>query len=1107
MASKFITNDETFLTTTVKNLIGNSKQLDFLVGFFYFSGFEQIYKEIGNLPLRILVGMDADVDIANRMREFSTYFGDNIPLEQRTTIKNKWFDQVVDVVCKTDSIDTQETQEAFRVFKEKLFNGTLEVRKTLEPNHSKMYLFSSVSLDPVNNSETGKVIIGSSNFSIQGLKARNEINVYLQDDNDFQEAKAIFEKLWDSAVVLVNSENKEYFIEKVMSRTWLDAVPSPYLMYIKVLLEYFKANDDKILTPNELSKESITEYFNVSYQIDAIRDGVAKVRKHSGCIIADVVGLGKSIIASSIAANLERFGDVQRTIIICPPHLKSEWETYAQSFYLSGFAIYTPGKIEQAVRDYKTAKNLLVIIDEAHRYRNEDTQDYANLHELCAGNKVLLLSATPFNNSPEDIFAMIKLFQIPSNSTIQTVNDLSKQMALLMAKYKDLKKEQRAKSLTDKQFETKASEIARNIRDILDPVVIRRTRIDLMKHNGYRKDLKERGIEFSKVNSPVAQNYELGRLSKLYIETLEMLEPDPTDGTAKGFTGARYQPLTYLRDNEQIRKKYAKMFDMENFQFGQRNIAKFIKQLLVCRFESSKVAFIQSLKNVLDSMKTLRKIYCEFHIIPMDNNGKLFDKAKLEDLDDDFDASLFSLEDYLKMAFTEEMKKGLKFVEANDLTDQFLQDLDADIELFKTYLKKWKAVTSDPKLDAITNTIKQSLQKEPNRKIIIFTEFADTAGYLCSELEKQGIRVISYSGENAGSGRKEIIRANFDAGYPYEQKNDYDVLVGTDAISEGISLHRAGTIYNYDIPYNPTRVIQRVGRINRMNKKVFDELYIYNFFPTATGEAVSHKSEISTFKMKLIQAILGSDTQILTDDEEVNGYFAKQFDDAFAEDNTVSWDIEYRNELEEIKEHHPELIKEAEALPQRSRVARKDVNLNLEGIPGYEYFRPIHDNGVLLFTRKGDSFRFSSDDEETDVLPPQQALAIFKSSSEEVGFPVTDEFYLKYQKAKDASGLVKNTAMRSKNLQEANKVLTLLKRLPLSQLDKDYLDSVMKTVNLDSVSTFNLKKIKRIDITNPKEAMKELRGIISEEFIQSVLEKIAKIGSEPEIILLSEEMI
>ena len=632
MATKFITNNETSLSKTIKNLIQQSKALDFLVGFFYFSGFSQIYKEIENIPLRILVGMDADVDVANRIREYLTYFPENQLLDSKVVLQQRWFDQVVNVICKTDSIDTAETQQAFRVFKQKLINGTLEVRKTLEPNHSKMYLFCSEANDAVSEKETGKVIVGSSNFSLQGFKARNEVNVYLQDDNDYHEARKIFEDLWGSAVVLVDGNNKDEFISMIQKKTWLDSVPSPYLVYIKVLYEFFSVNtDERILTPKELTRDSITEFFDVSYQTDAILEGISKVRKHSGCIIADVVGLGKSIIASAIAANLERFGDVKRTLIICPPHLKSEWETYAQSFYLRGAVVYTPGFIEQATHDYGNTKDLLVIIDEAHRYRNEDTLDYANLHELCAGNKVILLSATPFNNKPEDIFALIKLFQIPTHSTIQTVNDLARQMAYLIAKYKDLKKIRRTHDIDDKEFEDRAKEIAAEIRDILDPVVIRRTRVDLLKINKYREDLESQKISFAKVEPPISETYDLGALSNLYVNTLEMLEPT---GTKKGFVGARYQPLSYLKDNEKVIKKYEKMFDMNNFKISQRNVASFMRQLLVCRFESSKFAFIQSLTNILKSMKDLKRWYEEYKVIPLNDKGKMLDLNKLDDLSD-----------------------------------------------------------------------------------------------------------------------------------------------------------------------------------------------------------------------------------------------------------------------------------------------------------------------------------------------------------------------------------------------------------------------------------------------------------------------------------------
>lgn len=1104
MATRFITNNKgTSLTDTITNIIRNSQKLDFIVGFFYFSGFGQIYKEIGDRPLRVLVGMNADVDISNRIREFYTYFEEGNTPESKISIKNRWYDEVVSVVSKADVLDTQETQEAFRVFKKKLFNGTLEVRKTKDPNHSKMYLFSSIEPDPISSNNTGKVLVGSSNLSIQGLRARNEVNVYLQDDNDYQEAKAIFDELWESSIVLVDSNTKDDFFEKVVKRTWLDMIPRPFLMYIRVLIEFFKTSEDRILTPSEITKESLTEFFDISYQTDAIRDGVSKVRKHSGCIIADVVGLGKSVIASAIAANLERAGDVKRTVIVCPPHLKSEWETYSQSFYLQGCAIYTPGKISQAAVEYKASQDLLIIIDEAHRYRNEDTQDYADLHELCAGNKVLLLSATPFNNRPEDIFSLIKLFQIPTHSTIQTVNDLSRQMAFLIAQHKELKKEQRAKTLTDEAFDEKSKEIARAIRDILDPVVIRRTRIDLVKHNGYNRDLKALGIEFSKVHSPISQKYELGCLSDLYLNTLEVLAPDSSNSHIKGFTGARYKPLTYLRNDKSIIKKYADLFDMDNFQTGQKNVAKFMKQLLVCRFESSKFAFIKSLSNILESMKNLRMFYCEKHVIPLNSKGKLFDAAKLDDLDDDIDGSLFELEDYLRMTFSDALGKGLKFIDANDLTSDFLVDLDDDIKLFEEYLKKWKSVENDPKLDSIAKTIKDSLKNEPRRKIVVFTEFSDTAEYLDKEFKARGIKVVSYSGKVAGSRLRDLIRANFDAGRALEnQRNDYDVLIGTDAISEGISLHRAGTIYNYDIPYNPTRVIQRVGRINRMNKKIFDELFIYNFFPTATGEEISHTSEISTFKMKLFQTILGSDTQILTEDETLDGYFARQYDDAVASEDMVSWDIEYRNELDEVAMDFPELIKAARELPQRSRVARKNVEIP----KGEKQYNELHDKGVLLFSRKGDSFRFSSDSEEVGVVSPQQALSVFKCNQDEKGYEVSDEFYTRYQNARKASGLIKKNTQKSKSLQDANKVFNMMKKLNLHQADRDYLESVIKAANIDSISLFNLKRIKRIKPTR-LDSIVELKSIIPESFVRSIMLKYEKLDNEPEIVLLAEELL
>ena len=320
MASKFLTNidKESSLSGRVQALTKSSSKLDFLVGYFFFSGFCEIYRDLKDKPLRILVGMDAEVNLNNCIVEYTTNLDSKKNTDSKLTIKSKYFENLKNIINKADILDSSDFEKSYHVLLEKLENGTLEVRKTKEPNHAKMYLFYLPKETTLSGMDESKIIIGSSNFSVQGFKARNEINVYLQDENDFEDGKKIFEELWENSIPIVSKENKDDFKALVLEHTWLEAAPAPYLMYIRVLYEYFKATDDYIKTPKEITRDRFNQFFDVSYQVDAIRDCVAKVKKHSGCIVADVVGLEKSIIASAIAANLGK-----RTIIITPPHLKT----------------------------------------------------------------------------------------------------------------------------------------------------------------------------------------------------------------------------------------------------------------------------------------------------------------------------------------------------------------------------------------------------------------------------------------------------------------------------------------------------------------------------------------------------------------------------------------------------------------------------------------------------------------------------------------------------------------------------------------------------------------------------------------------------------------
>ena len=1139
-SSKFITNKNQPLKNVFSSAVTKSAKFDFLVGYFYLSGFYEIQKDLADKDLRILVGMDTDVTKEGILIEFFKNLNGKKSGDSKQTIRTKWSQNMIKAINNADNFDTKEVKDTFKFFKEKLLNGTLHIRRTKEPNHAKMYLFYADENDPLAKQEPGKVIVGSSNLSYEGLEGRNEVNIYLQDSADFEDAKSIFNDLWDKGIDLIDEAAKQEFIDNVIEHTWLEQIPSPYLMYIKVLYEYFKANNDMIKTPNELTRGKMTEFFDVSYQIDAIRDAVHKIRKHSGVIVADVVGLGKSVIGSSIAANL----DLQ-TVIICPPHLKDQWAEYAQDFGLRGYAIYTPGKIEDAVNAFKGRSDILVIIDEAHRYKSENTVAYGLLHQLCAGNKVVLLSATPFNNRPEDIFSMIKLFQIPAHSTIQTVNNLGDRMEELAKKYKDLKKENRESKGTSKEkkeIEKQLKSLAEEIREVLDPVVIRRTRVDLEKIEKYAEDLKAQGVEFSKINPPKELDYELGNISELYMQTLDLItgenkftednEYDDYDNEIieedvllaadsgsnkkekKGFIGARYKPLTYLKKDDKIRKYYAKLFDIDNFETGQRNMAKFMQQLFVRRFESSKYSFLKTVENVLSSMTMMKHVYEKYHIVPLYKGKNMPDFELLDEFTDDTENNLFSLDELIKSCFANDIDKGLIVIKADDLTDNFIKELDHDIELFTKFHDNWVDVKEDPKLEATLENIKKSFKKEPNRKIILFSEFSDTADYLYEQFKNSGVKTMMYSSKTASKSGRDLIKACFDAGVPENLRmpkdQDFDLLIATDAISEGFSLHRAGAIYNYDIPYNPTRVIQRIGRINRINKKVFNELFIFNFFPSPTGETISHTEEISTFKMRLFQAILGSDTKILKADETTEGYMANKFVEAENESNSESWDVEYKNELHRIEKEEPELLEKAISIPLKSRCARANVDIqNKADLFDKELFEDIENKGVLLFTKKGDAFRFgfASQSGKTSVIASQVALKIFKCEKNDKSQEVSDAFYAMYQRVKDASGIVKTTKIKSGNLQEANKIFMVAKKIYSSNKNAiEYLEGVTDIANKDSFPVFYLKKIAKID-TKANDILDQIKAIIPEGYLDSLIEKDNKVGSEPETVLLAEEFI
>ncbi|MDR1229901.1 MAG: phospholipase D-like domain-containing protein, partial [Spirochaetaceae bacterium] len=253
--ARFITNQHDLLSELLKTYIPASKQLDFLVGFFYFSGFYRIYKEISDRKLRILVGMEADVTVSHIIREYAD-MGQDGGIPSNLKIRQAFYETAKKIVNQADIVDTKEGEDAFRFFVGKLKNGTLEVRKTKEPAHAKMYIFTNTDEHSEGGNYPGKVIIGSSNLSFQGLQGRIEVNATLRDDSDYLEAEEIFNRLWNDAVPLVDQSTKDDFFETVVEHTWVDKYPIPYLLYVRVLHEYFKDNTETIKTPAALTRDT-----------------------------------------------------------------------------------------------------------------------------------------------------------------------------------------------------------------------------------------------------------------------------------------------------------------------------------------------------------------------------------------------------------------------------------------------------------------------------------------------------------------------------------------------------------------------------------------------------------------------------------------------------------------------------------------------------------------------------------------------------------------------------------------------------------------------------------------------------------------------------------
>lgn len=1092
---KFITNKDKILSETISKILPTTEKIDFLVGFFYFSGFWELYKWLEDKKIRILVWMDIELEINKTIKEVYKLQNNNINIK-----KEDFINQLKNAFNRTDIFDNEKSIESLNLFISKIENNTLEIRKTREPNHSKMYLFYENELSSHGWDRPWTLITGSSNFTYSWLTWRHELNARFDDKQSFLEWKEVFDEMWLDSIEITSWWEEDQVVKMFKEETWLK-VPTPYYCYIRLLKEYFLNNKIKFLqTPENLTNGAFSD---LEYQIRAIEDWVKTIEEHNGVIISDVVWLWKSIIGSSLIWNLWK-----KAIVICPPHLKKQWEEYWELFNLN-LKVYTSWLIEDALNDDNNRNHKIdvILVDEAHRYRNDDNIDYWYLHRLTRNKKVILLTATPFNNAPNDIFNLIKLFQIPKKSTIVSWSILTFEFRKLQKEYTKLRDLQKEWKIDTKELNKKLESISKQIKRLIEPVVIRRSRVDLEKNIKFNEDLKKQWYEYSKVIPPKTIEYDLWDIKALYLNTIfELLSPDKDKMKDKRFSCARYAPLMYLKkdklsEDSEYYKTFMKIYwySILRIEWRQQNMPLFITRLLVSRFESSIISFKITLWNILKKYNQYEK-WLNAWIIPIIWKWVLPEVEELdfEEIDTFIDEEDFDYEKF-KNLWIEEINTLLKnnnwfAIKIEDMEDNFISNFNADKKFIEKLIKDWKEIDFDPKFESFSKDIIESLNKnpenkwEPKRKIVVFSQYADTIQFLYDNLKEKWIKVLMVNWWNKTKSLVSELKENFDAWYKGDFKDDYDVVVATDSISEWYNLHRAGTIINYDIPYNPTIVIQRVWRINRINKKVFQNLYIYNYFPSFAGEELIRISSISKLKINMINAILWSDTKILDENETLETFLNNILEkDNFEEEE--SWETKYENFLYELDKK--ELI-DSDKIPDRSRVKREIKKQN---------------NKVIIFAKKWKNFVFKIIDKKTneiETLSIQDAFEIFYAEKDEKWFPTSKEFYKYYNELKQK---LFKTDKDDKIESSIARVIKTLQIPPVrNELWTDYHRLLLKIINeLDSLPKVYLSLLRDINSDNYKEKIDLFKSEVPLEYLERIIKGSNEYDEKEEELIISEE--
>ena len=955
------------------------RNLDAVVGFLRASGYFSLRPFLDSInKVRVLIGIDVDKYIAEAARQGKLFFG------AEDDVKQDYLRQIRKDI--ESSYYRKEIEDGMFQMVQDLLDGKLELRAHPSKKiHAKIYVLYP---DDFNQYTQGMAITGSSNLSGNGLgiteERQYEFNVKMTQHEEVQFAKDEFEQLWEEAK---GCEITADDLKTSIDRTYLKGEVSPYDLYIKMLMEYFS---DRILeTDNDDPLDMPEGYSKYDYQMDAVIEGFQKLVRYDGFFLADVVGLGKTVIATMIAKKflIENGRDHTKILVVYPPAVEQNWKTTFKDFGIDKYAKFiSNGSLSKVLDEdnynYWNADEYdLVLVDEAHKFRSHTTSAFEQLQEICkmprieTGNisgykkKVMLISATPMNNTPADLYNEILLFQDPRHCTIDGVGNLTAFFAPLIVEFRKLRNNPEADIRDFKK-------LAEKVRDrVIKPLTVRRTRTDIEHVPRYNKDVNG----FPKVERPIESRYELNEhLANLFERAMQTLD--------KELTYARYQAIAYLKQD-------ASNGLYDNAELISRSLAGIRKNGLVKRLESSFYAFQVSINNFRQANQNMLDMFA---------NNKVFIAPDL-----DINTMLATMtEEEIEERLNEKAKNNPKnaVFKADDFRPDFIEMLQTDQIILEQMCNEWQDISdnNDSKFAKFKELLKHELFKienNPEQKLVVFSESVDTVNYLQRRINRPDVLVIS--SDNRGQQFK-TIRENFDANYK-TKLNDYNIILTTDVLAEGVNLHRSNVIVNYDTPWNSTRLMQRIGRVNRIGS-VSKHIYNYVFYPSREGNREINLNQIAVSKIQTFHSTFGEDNQIYSQNEILDRSLSKLFDEALKEQKKdFNQEIPYYEELRSLYQTNRREYNRIAKLSLRSRTGRKPrmvdgVTLSCDTL-------------VFLKTNFRKVFFIVSENaEEISVL---DALRYFKALPDEQPVERIKEHHQHVEKA-----LVKFRAIRDTEIQQ-----------------------------------------------------------------------------------------